>query len=182
MASKWPELLKEIAPRVNRIAILLNPATTTLFAEAFLKPFKASAASLGVEAIMAPVNDRSELEPVIAAQAREPNSGLVGMPDAFLTAHRVEVTSLAARYRLPAVYTYRAFTEGGGLMSYGNDALDNYRRSAIYVDRILKGEKPNELPVQVPVKYELVINMKAAKALGLTVPQTLLVAADEVIE
>jgi putative ABC transport system substrate-binding protein len=182
MASKWPELLKEIAPRVNRIAILLNPATTALFAEAFLKPFKATAASFGVEAIVAPVSDRSELEPVIAAQAREPNSGLVGMPDAFLTAHRVEVTSLAARYRLPAVYTYRAFTEVGGLMSYGNDALDNYRRSAIYVDRILKGEKPNELPVQVPVKYELVINMKAAKALGLTVPQTLLVAADEVIE
>ena len=182
MASKWPGLLKEIAPRVNRIAIMLNPATTALFAEAFLKPFKATTASFGVEAIVAPVNDRSELEPVIAAQAREPNGGLVAMPDAFLTAHRVEVTSLAARYRLPAVYTYRAFTEVGGLISYGNDALDNYRRSAIYVDRILKGEKPNELPVQVPVKYELVINMKAAKALGLTVPQTLLVAADEVIE
>jgi putative tryptophan/tyrosine transport system substrate-binding protein len=181
MASKWPELLKEIAPRVNRIAILFNPATAT-FAEIFLKPFKAAAASFGVEAIVAPVNDRSELETVIAAQAREPNGGLVAMPDNFLTAHRAELTSLTARYRLPAVYTYRIFAELGGLMSYGNDALDNYRRSAIYVDRILKGEKPSELPVQVPVKYELVINLKTAKTLGLTVPQTLLVAADELIE
>src|SRR5262249_12899313 len=146
------------------------------------KPFKATAASFGVEAIVAPVSDRSELEPVIAAQAREPNSGLVVMPDAFLTAHRVEVASLATRYRLPAVYTYRAFTEVGGLTYYGTDGLHNDRRDAIYVDGNWEGEKPNEPPVQDPVKYELVINMKAAKALGLTVPQTLLVAADEVIE
>ena len=182
MASKWPELLKEIAPRVNRMAILYHPATTTPFAEVFLKPFKAAAASFGVEAILAPVNDSSELQAVIAAQAREPNGGLVAMPDSFLTAHRVEVTSLAARYRLPALYTYRSFTEVGGLMSYGNDPLVNYRRSATYVDRILKGEKPNELPVQVPVQYELVINLKSAKALGLDVPPTLLATADEVIE
>jgi putative ABC transport system substrate-binding protein len=182
MASKWPELLKEIAPRVNRIAILYHPATTTLFVEAFLKPFKAAAASFGVEAIVAPVNDRSELDPVIAAQAREPNGGLIAMPGSFLTAHRVEVTSLAARYRLPAVYTYRTFTEVGGLISYGNDPLVNYQRSAIYVDRILKGGKPIELPVQVPVHYELVINLKTAKALGLNVPDRLLALADEVIE
>jgi putative ABC transport system substrate-binding protein len=116
MASKWVELLKEIAPRMNRIAILFNPATAT-FAEMFLKPFKAAAASFGVEAIVAPVNDRSELETVVAAQAREPNGGLIAMPDSFLTAHRAEVTSLTARYRLPAVYFYRAFTEVGGLMS-----------------------------------------------------------------
>ena len=182
MASKWPELLKEIAPRVNRIAILLNPATTALFAEAFLKPFKATAASFGVQAIMAPVNDRSELEPIIAAQAREPNSGLVAMPDSFLVDHRVEVTSLAARHRLPALYNYRLFTEVGGLMSYGNNPLVNYRRSATYVHRILKGEKPSELPVQLPVQYELVINLKTAKALGIDLPPTLLVRADEVIE
>ena len=182
MASKWPELLKEIAPRVNRIAILLNPATTALFAEAFLKPFKATAASFGVQAIMAPVNDRSELEPIIAAQAREPNSGLVAMPDSFLVDHRVEVTSLAARHRLPALYNYRSFTEVGGLMSYGNNPLVNYRRSATYVHRILKGEKPSELPVQLPVQYELVINLKTAKALGIDLPPTLLVRADEVIE
>ena len=182
MASKWPELLKEIAPRVTRVAILDHPATTKLFAEAFLEPFKAAAASFGVEAIVAPVNDRSELEPVVAAKAREPNGGLIAMPSSFLTAHRVEVTSLAARYRLPAVYTYRTFTEVGGLISYGNDPLVNYQRSAIYVDRILKGEKPNELPVQVPVHYELVVNLKTAKALGLEVPPTLIARADEVIE
>jgi len=104
------------------------------------------------------------------------------MPDAFLSANRVELTSLAARYRLPALYNYRAFAEVGGLMSYGNDALDNYRRSAIYVDRVLKGEKPADLPVQVPTKYELVINQKTAKTLGLTVPDNLLTIADEVIE
>ena len=182
MASKWPELLKEIAPHVNRMAILYHPATTTQFAEAFLKPFKAATASFGVEAILAPVNDSSELQAVIAAQAREPNGGLIAMPGSFLTAHRVEVTSLAARYRLPALYTYRSFTEVGGLMSYGNDPLVNYRSSAAYVDRILKGEKPNELPVQVPVQYQLVINLKSAKALGLEVPPTLLATADEVIE
>ena len=182
MASKWPELLKEIAPRVNRIAILYNPATTTLFAEAFLKPFKAAAALFEVDAVVAPVKNLSELESVVAAQASEPNAGLIAMPDTFLVGHRVEVTSLAARYRLPALYTYRSFTEVGGLMSYGNDPVVNYRRAATYVDRILKGEKPNELPVQVPVKYELVINLKSAKALGLEVPPTLLARADEVIE
>src|SRR6516162_642446 len=182
MASKWPELLKEIAPRVNRIAILYNPATTTLFAEAFLKPFKAAAASFGVDAVVSPVKNISDLESVVAAQASEPNAGLIAMPDSFLVGHRVEVTSLAARYRLPALYTYRSFTEVGGLMSYGNDPVVNYRRGATYVDRILKGEKPNELPVQVPVKYELVINLKSAKALGLEVPPTLLARADEVIE
>ena len=130
---------------------------------------------------MAAVTDRSDLEPVVAAQAREPNGGLVAMPDAFLSANRVELTSLAARYRLPALYNYRAFAEVC-LMSYGNDALDNYRRSAIYVDRILKGEKPADLPVQAPTKYELVINLKTARALGIDVPPTLLARADEVIE
>ena len=182
MASKWPELLMEIAPRVTRIVIVYNPATTTPFVEAFLTPFKAAAASFGVDAVVAPVKNISELESVVAAQASKPNAGLIAMPDSFLVGHRVEVTSLAARYRLPALYTYRSFTEVGGLMSYGNDPVVNYRRAATYVDRILKGEKPNELPVQVPVKYELVINLKSAKALGLEVPPTLLARADEVIE
>ena len=113
---------------------------------------------------------RSELESVIAAQAREPNGGLIVMPDSFTDAHRVEITSLAARYRLPAVYPFRFFAEVGGLLSYGVDLTDNFRRAATYVDRILKGEKPSELPVQAPVKYELVINLKTAKALGLTIP------------
>jgi putative ABC transport system substrate-binding protein len=181
MAGKWMELLKEIAPRVARVAMLFNPAVTT-YAEYWLIPFKSTAGSLAVEALAAPVHDTSELESVIAAQAREPNGGLIAMPDAFLFTHRVEVTSLAARYRLPAVYPQRGFAEVGGLLVYGNDRRDHYRRAATYADRILKGEKPSELPVQAPVKFELVINLKTAKALGLDVPATLLARADEVIE
>jgi ABC-type uncharacterized transport system substrate-binding protein len=181
LAGKWLELLKEIAPRVARVAFLFNP-TTAPFAEYYLNPFKASAPSFGVEAIAAPVHDTSELESVVAAQAREPNSGLIVMPDSFLIVHRAEVTSLAARYRLPAVYPYRQFTELGGLLSYGFDRLDNFRRAATYADRILRGAKPSELPVQAPVKFELVINLKTAKALGLDVPLQLQQRADEVIE
>ena len=181
MAGKWLELLKEIAPRVARVAFLFNPATAP-YAEYYLNPFKAAAASFAVEAIAAPVRDTSELESVVAAQAREPNGGLIVMPDTFMTAHRVEITSLAARYRLPAVYPFRFFAELGGLLSYGNDLIDNFRRAATYADRILKGAKPSELPVQAPVKFELVINLKTAKALGLDVPVHLQQRADEVIE
>jgi putative ABC transport system substrate-binding protein len=181
MAGKWLELLKEIAPRVKRVAFLFNPATATYF-EFFTIPFKAAAESFGVEAIAAPVHDSSELEPAFAAQTREPNGSLIVLPDSFLNAHSVEITSLAARYRLPAVYPYRLYSKAGGLLSYGNDVFDNYRRAAGYVDRILKGEKPSELPVQAPVKFELVLNLKTAKALGLAVPPTLVARADEVIE
>src|SRR6266851_3066998 len=181
MAGKWIQLLKEIAPRVNRVAFLFNPATAT-YADYFLKPFKAAAASFAVEAIAASVRDSSELESVVAAQAREPNGGLIVMPDSFTDAHRAEITSLAARYHLPAVYAYRFFTKLGGLLSYGVDLTDNFRRAAIYVDRILKGAKPSDLPVQAPVKYELAINLKTAKALGLSVSESLIARADEVIE
>ena len=181
MAGKWLELLKEIAPRADRVAFLFNPATATYF-EYWLNPFKAAAVSFAVEAIAAPVRDRSELEPVIAEQARTPNGGLVVMPDTFTDIHRVEITSLAARYRLPAVYPYRQFTAVGGLLSYGDDLIDNFRRAPTYVDRILKGEKPSELPVQAPVKFDLVINLKTAKELGLEVPLHLQQRADEVIE
>jgi putative tryptophan/tyrosine transport system substrate-binding protein len=181
MASKWLELLKEMAPRVARVAMLYNPATAT-YAEYWLNPFKSAAGSLAIEAIAAPVRDTSELEAVTAAQAREPNTGLIVMPDTFLLSHCAEIASLAARYRLPAVYPYRIFAELGGLLAYGNDRLDTYRRAATYADRILKGEKPSELPVQFPVKFELVINLKVAKALGLDVPDKLLAIADEVIE
>jgi putative tryptophan/tyrosine transport system substrate-binding protein len=181
MAAKWVELLKEIAPGVNRVAMLFNPTTAT-YADYFLKPFKAAAASFAVAAIAAPVRDTSELESVVAAQAREPNGGLIVMPDSFTDAHRVEITSLVARYRLPAVYAYRFFTERGGLLSYGADLSDNFRRAADYVDRVLKGEKPADLPVQAPTKFELTINLKTAKVLGLTVPPSLLGLADEVIE
>jgi putative tryptophan/tyrosine transport system substrate-binding protein len=181
MAGKWLELLKEIAPRVARVAMLFNPATAP-YAEYWLNPFKVAAASFAVQAIVAPVHDKSELESVVVAQAREPNGGLIVMPDTFTTGHRSEITSLAARYRLPAVYPYRVFAEFGGLLSYGDDLTDNFRRAASYADRILKGAKPSELPVQAPVKFELVINIKTARALGLDVPVQLQQRADEVIE
>jgi putative tryptophan/tyrosine transport system substrate-binding protein len=180
-AGKWVELLKEITPRVARLTMLYNPESAT-YAEFWLNPFKAAGAALSVETISAPVRNTSELDSVIAAQAREPNSGLVVMPDSFLIAHRLETISLAARYRLPAIYPYRLFAEVGGLLSYGVEQTDNFRRAAIYVDRILKGEKPSDLPVQAPVKFELVVNLKTAKALGLTIPGTFLQRADEVFE
>jgi putative tryptophan/tyrosine transport system substrate-binding protein len=181
LPGKWLGLLKEIAPRVNRVAFVFNPATAA-FAEFYLNPFKATAGSFGVKAITAPVQDTSELESVVAAQAGEPNGSIIVMPDSFTTAHREQITSLAARYRLPAVYPYRFHTEIGGLLSYGIDPADNFPRAAGYADRILKGEKPADLPVQAPTKYELVINLKTARALGITVPDTLLARADEVIE
>jgi putative ABC transport system substrate-binding protein len=181
MAGKWMELLKEIAPRVNRAAFLFNPALAT-WADDYLRPFKAAAASFGVEAIVVPIRDPSELESVIAAQARTPNGGLIVLPDPLTVTRRAEITSLAARYRLPAVYGFRFFTEAGGLLSYGYDFTDNFRRAASYVDRILKGAKPSELPVQAPVNFVLTINLKTAKALGLDVPLQLQQRADEVIE
>jgi len=182
MSGKWLELLTEIAPSVRRVAILFNPATAPGGGSYYLDPFSVAAPHLGVETVAALVHDTSEIESVIAAQADEPNSGLVVMSDVFPLVHRTEITALAARYRLPAVYPYRQFAEVGGLLSYGNDLRDNYRRAATYTDRILRGEQPSELPVQVPVKFELVINLKTAKALGLTVPEKLLVAADQIIE
>jgi len=181
MAGKWLELLKEIAPRVTKCALLFNP-TTAPYAEYFLNPFKAAAASFAVEAIIANVRDAAELETAIAAQTREPNGGLIVMPDTFTTVHRAKITALAAQYRLPAIYPFRFFAVNGGLLSYGSDTVDNYRRSATYVDRVLHGAKPSELPVQAPVKFELVMNLKTAKALGLDVPPLLQQRADEVIE
>ena len=182
MSGKWLELLKEIAPRVARVAAVFNPTMAPGGGSYFLGPFTAAAPSFGLEGIAAPVHDISALESVIAAQTREPNGGLVVMPDTFTTAHRADFTSLAARYHLPAVYPFRFFAEVGGLLSYGNDQHDNYLRAASYADRILNGAKPSELPVQAPVKFELVINLKTAKTLGLDVPLHLQQRADEVIE
>ncbi len=181
IAGKWLGLLKQIDPRLARVALLFNPATAPYF-EYYLAPFKAAAPSFAVEAIAAPVRDAAELESAIAALAGAPNGGLMVMPDSFLIAQRAAVTSLAARHAVPAVYPFRSFTEIGGLLSYGSDQLDNYRRAASYADHILKGEKPSELPVQVPVKFEMTINLKTAKALGLEVPPTLAALADQVIE
>ena len=135
-----------------------------------------------MEAIIAPVHNMPEVESLVATQAREPNSGLVVMPDAFANTHRTEITELAARHRLPGVYPFRSFARAGGLLSYGNEQIDNFRRAASYIDRILKGEKPGDLPVQAPTKYELVVNLKTAEALGLQVPFLMQQRADEVIE
>ncbi len=180
LGGKWLELLKEIAPAVNRVLVPYN--TATISADYYVDPLKKSAALLGVEASAVAVRDMPELEGAIAAHARAPSGGLVVIPDAYLTGHRQEVTSLAERYRLPTVYAYRFFAESGGLLAYGTDLLDNFRRAAVYADRILKGAQVTELPVQAPEKFELVINLKVAKDLGLTVPPTLLGRADEVIE
>jgi putative ABC transport system substrate-binding protein len=181
LGGKWVQLLKEIAPRLARVTLLFNPPTAT-FIDDYLAPFKTAAASLGMEAIIAPVQDMPEVEFLAATQARDPNSGLVVIPDAFTVGHRAEITSLAARYRIPAVYWSRSFAELCGLISYGPYIVDEYRRAASYADRILKGTKPSELPVQAPTKFELVVNLKTASALGLQVPDSLRVAADEVIE
>jgi putative ABC transport system substrate-binding protein len=181
MTSKWLELLKEIAPHVSRVAFLFNPATTP-YRDIYLNPFKAAAPNFAVQAIPTPVHSASELESLIAAQAREPNSGLIVMPDGFMNVHRAEITSLADRWRLPAVYPFRFFAELGGLLCYGNEQRDQFRLAATYVDRVLRGGKPSDLPVQAPVKFELVINLKTAKALGLDVPAQLQQRADEVIE
>jgi ABC-type uncharacterized transport system substrate-binding protein len=181
LGGKWLELLKEIVPSVSRVVVIFNPATAP-FAEYHLKSLNNAATSFGVEARVAHVSDVSELETVVATQAREPNSGLIVLNEDFMIAHRVEIISLAARYRLPAVYPFRFFAELGGLISYGVNLNDNFRRAVPYADRILRGAKPSELPVQAPVKFELVINLTTAKALGLTVPPTLLGRADEVIE
>jgi putative tryptophan/tyrosine transport system substrate-binding protein len=181
LGGKWVELLKEIAPRIVRVTLLFNPPTAP-FVEGYLNPFKTAAASVGAEAIVAPVNDMSGVESFVTTEARERSSGLVVIPDAFTVAHRAEITALAARYHVPAVYWSRSFAEVGGLISYGPYIVDEYRRAASYADRILKGSKPSELPVQAPVKFELVVNLKTAKALGLDVPPSLLAAADALIE
>ena len=181
LGGKWLELLKEIVPSVSRVVVIFNPATAP-FAEYHLKSLSNAATSFGVEARIAHFSDVSELETAVATQTREPNSGLIVLNEDFMIAHRVEIISLAARYRLPAVYPFRFFAELGGLISYGVNLNDNFRRAVPYADRILRGAKPSELPVQAPIKFELVINLTTAKALGLTVPPTLLGRADEVIE
>jgi putative tryptophan/tyrosine transport system substrate-binding protein len=182
MGGKWLELLKEIAPAVKHAAIMFNPDTSAGGGGYFLRSFEAAGAALGVKPIVAPVRSPSEIEKVIGDLAREPDGGLVLMPDVFLHLNRKQVMTLAERHKLPVIYWLGAYAKEGGLLCYGSDNHDLFRRSASYVDRILKGEKPSNLPVQVPTKFELVINLKTAKAIGLTVPPTLLTRADEVIE
>jgi putative ABC transport system substrate-binding protein len=182
LAGKWVQLLKEIAPDIVRVTIMFNPATTPNSGLDFLRFAEAAAPSAGVQISAARVNHAADIERVIAAVAREGKGGLINSPDVFLVVHRELTIELTARYRVPAVYQYRYFASTGGLISYGTDVLDQYTRAADYVDRILKGAKLSDLPVQNPTKYELVINLKTAEALGLTVPPSLLARADEVIE
>jgi putative tryptophan/tyrosine transport system substrate-binding protein len=180
MGGKWLELLAEIAPGLNRVAIMFNPDTAP--ASAYMPPLEAAARSLKVVTIIAPVHSDAEIETAIIAVGREPGGGLVVMPNAFMLARRAPIILAAARNNVPAVYTQSAFAKDGGVLSYGVDLIDLYRRAASYVDRILRGAKPEELPIQLPTKFEMVVNLKTAKALGLTVPQLILLTADEVIE
>ena len=179
--AKWLELLREIAPGIRRAAIMFNPETAP-YVTSFLGPAEAVAQKLAVEPFPAKVKQLVDLETVMVTLAGEPGGGLILPPDTFTTTYRKPIIEMAARYRLPAVYAFRFCSADGGLVSYGIDIPDVFRLSAGYIDRILKGEKPAELPVQQPTKYELVINLKTAKTLGLEVPQTLLARADEVIE
>ena len=180
IVGKWLSMLKEIAPQITRVAFIANPKITIY--PYFLRTADAAAQSLAIELVPSSIEPPADIERVIGSFARTPNSGLLFPPNVTAAAHRNLVIALASKHRLPAVYAFRFFPAEGGLMSYGIDQADLLRRAATYVDRILRGEKPADLPVQAPTKYETVVNLRTAKALGLTVPPGLLVAADEVIE
>jgi putative ABC transport system substrate-binding protein len=180
LAGKWLELLLEIAPGLKRVAIMLNPDTAPV--SVYMPSFETAARSLKVVPIAAPIHDDVEIETAIVALGREPGGGLVVMPDIFMFAHRAPIISAAARNNVPAVYYLSDYARDGGLLSYGVDQVDPWRRAATYVDRILRGAKLSELPVQFSTKFEMVVNLKTAKALGLTIPPNLLALADEVIE
>jgi putative ABC transport system substrate-binding protein len=181
LVEKWVELLKEIAPKVTRAAMMFNPETAP-YAGYYMRPFEAASRALAVEPIGAPVRDDADIERAIAGLASDAKGGLIIMTDIYTTTRREPINRLTAHYRVPAVNSTSTITRDGGLVTYGVDSIDLFHRAAPYVDRILKGAKPGELPVQVPTKFELVINLKTAKALGLEVPPTLLARADEVIE
>jgi len=180
MASKWLELIKEVAPKIKRVALIFNPLTSPY--QSFLGLFDQSAPKLQVEAIATPVHDAAEIERAISALGREADSALFVVPDVFVQVHRELIIKLATQYRLPAIYPYRFFVTSGGLMSYGIDTVIVFRQAASYVDRILKGGLPADLPVQAPVIFRLIVNLGAAKAIGLTIPESFLLRADEVID
>jgi putative ABC transport system substrate-binding protein len=182
IVGKWLAALKEVAPAIVRVALLVNPDTAPLGGTLYSNTFKNAAVTLAVEPIAANVHSASDIETALATLGRQPDGGLIVAPETFTTTHRELIIALAAHHRLPAVYGLRPFPLSGGLMSYGPDTIDTMRRAASYVDRILRGENPAALPVQSPTKFEMIVNLKTAKALGLTVPNTLLVSADEVIE
>jgi putative ABC transport system substrate-binding protein len=180
IAGKWVEIFNEVAPHVSRLAFIMVPETPAHVA--FLHAAETAASPLGVKLIALGVHTAAEIERAVSEFAAEPNGGLIVVPHAVTVEHRNVILALAARYRLPALYPLRNFAKSGGLISYGTNPIDPFQQGASYVDRILKGEKPGDLPVQLPTKYELIVNLKTAKALGLTVPPSLLTRADEVIE
>jgi putative tryptophan/tyrosine transport system substrate-binding protein len=182
MSGKWLEVLMEIAPSTRRAAILFNPETSSSRGSHYLPPFEATARLLNVEAISAPVHSDAEIEAVIASLGRQPGGALVVAADLFLLGRRAQIISFAIQHKVPLVSQLREFVREGGLISYGPDRVDLFRGAAGYVDRILRGARPAELPVQLPVKFETVVNLRTAKALGLAVPQSILLRADEVIE
>ena len=181
LGSKWPGLLKEIAPAVQRISFLFNPETAS-YAEPFLRQAEAAALASRLQLTPAPIRSDPEVERIVSGLAGAPGGGLIVMPDAFTNTHSARIIELTAQHSVPAIYAYRFQAAGGALIAYGVDLADSLRSAASYVDRILRGEKPANLPVQVPVRFSLVVNIKTAKGLGLTVPDQLLALADEVIE
>jgi putative ABC transport system substrate-binding protein len=181
LGGKWLELLSEIAPGLKRAAIMFNPDTNPLVSR-FMPSLETAARSFKVAPIISPVHSDEEIETAIIALGREPGGGLVVLPGVFQGAHRAAIISAAARANVPAVYSLSDLVRDGGLLSYGPDPVDNWRRAATYVDRILRGAKPGDLPVQLPTKFEMVLNLKTAKALGLAVPPSIMLRADEVIE
>jgi putative ABC transport system substrate-binding protein len=180
--AKWVEFLKALSPRLARVALLFNPATAPGRGSTYLQSVEAAAESFGIDSTHATVSNAAQIEDAIATLSRRPNSALIVMPDVFMTNHRDLITALATRHALPAIYPFRYFAEGGGLISYGIDLSDIFRRVAGYVDKVLRGAVPSSLPIQHPDKFELVINLKTARALGLDVPRILLARADRVIE
>jgi putative ABC transport system substrate-binding protein len=182
IAGKYLAILKEMVPQLARVAIMYNPSSVPAGGKFFSRPFIESATKLKVRPITAEVHDRFEIENAITKLGRESESGLILVPDNFMSVHRDLIISLTAQFRIPAIYPYRYFAEAGGLVSYGVHAIDQFRRASEYVSRILRGAKPADLPVQAPTKFELVINVGTAKALGIVIPKILLAGADGVIE
>jgi putative ABC transport system substrate-binding protein len=180
MAGKWLGLMMEIAPKVKRVALIYNPRTSPY--QSFLREFDASARELGVQSVPTPVLDATEVERALHALGQQPDSAFFVVPDVFVQVHRALIIRLAEQYRLPAIYPYRFFPTSGGLLSYGFDTVVAFRQAASYVDKILKGASPADLPVQAPSTFKMVVNLKAAQAIGLTIPESFLVRADEVID
>jgi putative ABC transport system substrate-binding protein len=180
IAGKWLQILKEIAPNIVRVAVIANPETSDL--ESYFRAVVRVSNALAIEPVSAPIRDLDDIERAMAAAAETAGGGLIIVPDAIVLGNRALVFALARKYRLPAIYPFRFFANEGGLVSYGIDTKEQFREAALYVDRILHGENPGDLPVQAPVKFELVINLRTAKALGINVPPSLLAVADELIE